>query len=45
MDVPNFIIKWICAFLQGRKQKVKVQESESVLLDIWGNDPQGILLF
>ena len=44
MDVPNLIIKCICAFLQGPEQKVKVQNSESVWLDIWGNVPQGTIL-
>ena len=44
LEVPNFLINWICCFLRQRHQCVKFDSIKSNWLEIWGNVPQGTLL-
>ena len=41
MDIPHFLLKWILDFLTGRSQQVKVGDSISEILEVWGTVPQG----
>ena len=44
MNIPPFIIQWIGDFLSDRTQKVKVGDSFSKELEVWGIVPQGTKL-
>ena len=44
MAIPDPLLRWIECFLSNRRQRVKVGQSTSNWLDIWGTVPQGTLI-
>ena len=44
LNVPNFLLHWICNFLSDRTQRVKVADMISEKVDVWGTVPQGTKL-
>jgi hypothetical protein len=44
LDIPDCLLRWIEAFLKDRRQRVKIGNTLSGWLSIWGTVPQGTLL-
>ena len=44
LDIPDCLLRWIEAFLMDRRQRVKIGNTLSDWLSIWGTVPQGTLL-
>ena len=44
LNIPNFLLHWICDFLSQRSQRVKIGDILSQKLDVWGTVPQGTKL-
>ena len=40
-DLPKFIIRWLCAFLSNRSQRVRLGQELSVWVSLKGSVPQG----
>jgi len=40
-NVPHFIIKWMLSFLEGRQQRVKINNRFSNWTQLFGGIPQG----
>ena len=40
-DLPNFIIRWLCAFLSDRSQRVRLGQELSDWVMLKGSVPQG----
>ena len=41
LELPSFVINWICSFLTGRGQQCKVNDTVSSLVDIGLSIVQG----
>ena len=44
VNIPDILVRWIAAFLEGRKQRVKIGNYYFDWLEVWGNVPQGTIL-
>ena len=44
LEIPDCLLRWVEAFLMERRQRVKIGNTFSDWLNIWGTVPQGTLL-